>query len=655
MVQNLITMVMSRAKPLRQYLADIKLDSKLVIVLIVMGMIGFLGIFAGLASVIRPSFAGLERTEVNSHVDRTRAALDEFLIRVETTVKDYGAWNESFDYLKTPTRTFETDTFSVLAMTNLDVNGMAYVRFDGTIVFSRWVDLDKQLEVSTLARNFDEVIGTPSWIATMKTRPSLRSYARIGDKIAAISAAQVVRTDGSGTPAGFVVMARELNSAQLSELLQLKARIAMSDRKPAPLIHEEKERMDISVSIDGLRRARVGQAKFSIDRDLIALGQQTLLLATLCSAIGLLVVLLVLRALMKRLVIAPMRQVEQHMQAISSSGELGALQGFERKDEIGSLVQKLNQMLRQLRDLREQLEIQSFKLGRTESAVGVMHNVRNGLNPISVILSRAIQNRAIVSTHDAERALAELESGEVDAERRTKLVRFLKSALSAQIGLDRSRNQEMETARNCLTQVVELIGKQQAAAHEHVATEECAIADVVRQNAALAQYSSDGRIRFLVDDGAVQGQAHRLLLSQVVGNLFSNASESITVAQREQGLIEVTFSETEGRACVHVRDNGEGFEQASAKQFFERGFSSRVDKSGGLGLHWCANALSLMGGKLELTSDGPGLGATATITLLKSDPAVLTAVAQPLEDSPAPGSEHDTAPEDRVPEMQNRR
>ena len=45
-----------------------------------------------------------------------------------------------------------------------------------------------------------------------------------------------------------------------------------------------------------------------------------------------------------------------------------------------------NAMLRQLKDLREQIEVQSFALGRSESAVAVMHNVRNALNPISTIL-----------------------------------------------------------------------------------------------------------------------------------------------------------------------------------------------------------------------------------------------------------------------------
>jgi signal transduction histidine kinase len=643
-----------RFGPLRRTVADFKLDSKLVMILILLGMIGFFGIFAGLASIITPSFAGLERADVNKHVDRTNAALDEFSTRVETTVKDYGAWNESYSYLLAPTPSFETDTFSVLAMTNLDVNGMAYVRYDGTILFSRWVDLEKTLEVSTLGRDFDEVIGSPVWIAAIKARRSIRTYARIGGKIAAISAAQVFRTDGSGTATGFVVMARELNSAQLSALLQLNARIALSDRKPAALITEQNDRLDISVNIDGFSGARVAQAKFSIDRKLTALGQQTLLLAALCSAIGLLLVLLALRVLMQRLVIAPMRKVEQHMLAISSSGSLSALDGYRRQDEIGSLVRNLNYMLRQLKDLRERLEIQSFKLGRTESAVGVMHNVRNGLNPISVILSRAIQNQPVVSVDDASRAIEELENEEISADRRAKLCHFLKTALAAQMSIDQTRNEEMETARGCLGQVVDLIGKQQASVHDKIDTERCEIADVVRQNAALAQFSSNGKIRFSVAEGAFEGSANRLLLSQVVGNLFSNATEAISVANRGQGLIEVTFSETDDLVSVHVRDNGEGFEQERSKQFFERGFSSRREKSGGLGLHWCANALSLMSGSLSLTSDGLGLGATATVTLPKSDPAELLPAAPHSANMLAPNSEHDSVPEALVPEMRNR-
>ncbi len=61
-----------------------------------------------------------------------------------------------------------------------------------------------------------------------------------------------------------------------------------------------------------------------------------------------------------------------------------------RCEEFGSLGRSFNAMLSQLKDLRERNEIQSFALGRSESAVAVLHNVRNALAPLATILSHGI-------------------------------------------------------------------------------------------------------------------------------------------------------------------------------------------------------------------------------------------------------------------------
>jgi signal transduction histidine kinase len=268
-----------------------------------------------------------------------------------------------------------------------------------------------------------------------------------------------------------------------------------------------------------------------------------------------------------------------------------------------------------MKDLREQVEFQSFKLGKTESAVGVMHNVRNGLNPVSVILARAMDYRPAVSLTDVSQAMQELSAPDTDPVRRLKLIAFFRAALDAQSQMRSSLQEELATARNCLSDVVDMIGRQQALAHEGVETERCDLGDVLRQNAALARYAKQFHIKFLVPDEEAFVLANRLLLSQVVGNIFANAVEAITSANRAAGLIEVSYQRTDRSLEVRIRDNGEGFEEGQAKKFFERGYSSRKDKVGGLGLHWCANAVNLMNGQLEMVSDGPGLGATLIIRL----------------------------------------
>jgi sensor histidine kinase regulating citrate/malate metabolism len=70
---------------------------------------------------------------------------------------------------------------------------------------------------------------------------------------------------------------------------------------------------------------------------------------------------------------------------------------------------------------------------------------------------------------------------------------------------------------------------------------------------------------------------------------------------------------------VLITDSGEGFDPEVGRELFQRGFSTRAHKSGGLGLHWCANSMVAMEGALRLESEGRGRGATAILTLRAAD------------------------------------
>ena len=109
--------------------------------------------------------------------------------------------------------------------------------------------------------------------------------------------------------------------------------------------------------------------------------------------------------------------------------------------------------------------------------------------------------------------------------------------------------------------------------------------------------------------------ANRVILSQVVGNLFANAAEAIAATGKGGGSIAVSIHEKGDKIEIVIRDDGEGFDPALAPTLFQRGFSTRPHKSGGFGLHWCANSMLAMDGALELQSDGKGMGAKAILRL----------------------------------------
>ena len=47
---------------------------------------------------------------------------------------------------------------------------------------------------------------------------------------------------------------------------------------------------------------------------------------------------------------------------------------------------------------------------------------------------------------------------------------------------------------------------------------------------------------------------------------------------------------------------------------FEKGFSTKSrDTNRGIGLHWCANAIHALGGRIWAASDGPGRGASVHV------------------------------------------
>jgi len=91
-----------------------------------------------------------------------------------------------------------------------------------------------------------------------------------------------------------------------------------------------------------------------------------------------------------------------------------------------------------------------------------------------------------------------------------------------------------------------------------------------------------------------------------------------------------THIEDSSMVKIAVADNGVGIPAENLVKLFGHGFTTK--KGGhGFGLHSSANFAKELGGSLVAASDGPGLGATFTLTLpTTSKPdssASLTAVA----------------------------
>jgi two-component system NtrC family sensor kinase len=99
-----------------------------------------------------------------------------------------------------------------------------------------------------------------------------------------------------------------------------------------------------------------------------------------------------------------------------------------------------------------------------------------------------------------------------------------------------------------------------------------------------------------------------------------NAYESIQRSDRTTGEIQLQASsevlDDKPMIRLTVRDNGLGFDNTISKRIFQRGFTSKEKgDTNGLGLHWCANAVAGMGGRIMAESPGQGHGAEFHVLL----------------------------------------
>jgi two-component system, NtrC family, sensor kinase len=118
--------------------------------------------------------------------------------------------------------------------------------------------------------------------------------------------------------------------------------------------------------------------------------------------------------------------------------------------------------------------------------------------------------------------------------------------------------------------------------------------------------------------GAVQ--VARTVLRLILQNLIINAADAVRDAGRDRGVLrfaaEIVRDADSEQLHLHCKDDGIGIPAANLQRVFDKDFSTKSRETNyGIGLHWCANAIGALGGRIWAASDGPGLGASMHLML----------------------------------------
>ena len=483
-----------------------------------------------------------------------------------------------------------------------------------------YIDLETGEPVPQMMDKLQALGNSPMVNARIRKEEDFQFYQKINGRLVLVSVAQIRKSDRSGTPPGYLLFAKEVKAANLSALLQLPAKIDFRSLIDRQQVIARSNSIDVGLPATGVDGKAAAIIRFTMRRDVLAEGRSFVRTASIGVVAMLLLLLGALNLTLRRAVVLPLARITQHFSGIATSGKLEMLDQSTRHDEIGAVENGLNVMVEQLVALRAQHEMQSYELGKTQSAIGVMHNVGNGLSPLRVLLSRLNEELSPPVQTEITRALAELAADNILPERRQRLVAFVQAVVqqhNEQLGMGRDKVRE---AGRSLSHVLETIEHAKGNRSVKAEVEECDMNQLLETNIAVARAAVNCSFNCeAVPFAHSHVLANRILLSQVIANLLINAAEAIDATGRHDGQIDVrqALVETE-QGTMHqltITDNGDGFGEEVKARLFTRGFSSRTEKSGGNGLHWCHNTVNAMSGTLTLTSDGDKTGACAILRL----------------------------------------
>ncbi len=315
---------------------------------------------------------------------------------------------------------------------------------------------------------------------------------------------------------------------------------------------------------------------------------------------------------------------------MAEQGKASAMRGiFLDFTEQKLAADELERLNRRLRDTSRQA-------GMAEVATGVLHNVGNVLNSVSVSATLVGDRLKQSKATNLQRATAMLEAqkgrlGEfLTNDPKGKLLPEYLIAVAKHLTEEQAALlAEMESVGKNIEHIKEIVAMQQNFAKVAGAYENLPIAalveDSLRINAAAFERHRINVVRnFDPATPTIFADRHKAL--QILINLISNAKYAIdSQPENERRLTIQVAPAGPVRVKITISDTGIGIPQENLVKIFNHGFTTKKDGHG-FGLHSCANAAQEMGGNLMAQSDGPGRGATFTLELPvardhQSDPA----------------------------------
>lgn len=303
-----------------------------------------------------------------------------------------------------------------------------------------------------------------------------------------------------------------------------------------------------------------------------------------------------------------------------------------RLAELRHEVREREQAEADLRQNHRELLRLSHAAGMAEVATGVLHNIGNALNSINVsteMLATKLHARARSSAaalrdffREPPPKAAPVFAAHPDGADLQAFAGSVAGHIADQLA---QADKEVVTLRTGVAHIKDIVARQQTLAKSARRQEVFDVREAVEESLLIdktdARFPPGALVVEFAEAGPAPVYSDRTAVVQILINLLANARAAIeSAAPPAPRLIVRIGAGAEALRTVSVIDNGVGIAREQLVSIFSYGFSTKQGGHG-FGLHNAANNARLLGGSLAVISEGPGLGATFTLSLPVRPPA----------------------------------
>lgn len=591
------------------------------------------------------SFHSLEREEAMEDISRVRLALWEEITQLDNQCRRLATWDDTWNFAQNPNDAYIKSNLGPDSLDQKEADLLIIADAEGAI-------LQKQI-LSTTTREPLTLREFPG-VRLASSHPlitSLRQNHQRGGIYSTdagpmlVSSNPILDSRGQGPEQGVVILGRFV-SHELQQKVHERTKVnfdcwaldgstslpsteqALLDEVTAdikPVVKElDADFLHVYTYLQDILEKPALLIRANVSRRISGTGARSLSYALNSTVAAALLMLLVLLSLIQKTVLSPLSALTKHAVSISQTEDMFAKFELAREDEVGILAREFNNMMDKLAQSRADLVQAARSAGMSEIATGILHNVGNVLNSVNVsasLLTRKVTKMGVSDLTDLAEIVQEQGDRLADFVRDDPRGPHLGPFLSSIANHLRNEQAEVVGEVTSLTEGIEhirqLISSQQSYAIRSELVEWTSASEQLDQALKICDRALSVDLELQVvkeydDDVRIRVDKHKLL--EILVNLIQNARQSMQDARAHPRRLTLRTRRADGSICIEVSDSGKGIEEEHLVQMFTLGFTTKPSGHG-FGLHTSANAATEMGGSLTASSDGPGRGATFSLTL----------------------------------------